>query len=282
VTEPRSIAANLQTAIEILTDRSDSPRVDAESLLAHALDQPRSHLFAWPEKTVETGRQQNFDSLIELRRRGHPVAYLKGNREFWSLRLQVSKDTLIPRPETELLVEFALAHIRANRVRHFLDLGTGSGAIALAVASECPRIEIHACDNSAAALAIARQNARALAIDNVSFILSDWFARLPPLRFDLVVGNPPYIAERDPHLSRGDVAFEPRDALVGGGDGLDAIRAIIATAPGFLRAGGVLAIEHGFDQGEAVRLIFDRHHFVDARTQQDLNGLDRISFAALA
>ncbi len=282
MTEQRSIAANLQTAIKILSDRSDSPRLDAESLLAYALDQPRSHLFAWPEKIIKTNQQQLFDSLIEQRCKGHPVAYLKGSREFWSLCLRVSKDTLIPRPETELLVEFTVAHIRANPVRHFLDLGTGSGAIALAVASECPRVEIHACDNSTAALAIARQNARTLAIDNVNFVLSDWFAQLPPKLFDLVVGNPPYVAERDPHLLLGDVAFEPRDALVGGGDGLDAIRAIIATAPGYLHAGGVLAIEHGFEQGEAVRAIFDRHHFANAQTRCDLNGLDRISFAALA
>ena len=281
MTEPRSIAANLQTAIKLLTDSSDTPRLDAESLLAHALEKSRSHLFAWPEKKIDADQQQHFDRLIEQRRRGHPVAYLIGTREFWSQRLRVSKDTLIPRPETELLVEFAIAHIKMNPVRQVLDLGTGSGAIALAVASECPGVSVYATDNSPAALSIARHNADALRIDNVSFVLGDWFVGLPPIRFDLIVGNPPYIAERDPHLSRGDVAFEPRNALVGGTDGLDAIRTILATAPGFLQAGGILAVEHGFDQGEAVRAIFHQHGFADVQTQQDLNGLDRISFAAL-
>lgn len=281
MTEPRSIAENLQTAIKFLTGSSDSARQDAESLLAHALEKSRSHLFAWPEKIIDTDQQQHFDRLIEQRRGGHPVAYLTGTREFWSQRLRVSKDTLIPRPETELLVEFAIAHIKMNPVQQILDLGTGSGAIALAIASECPGIKVYASDNSPAALSIARHNADRLRIENVIFVPGDWFVGLPPISFDLIVGNPPYIAECDPHLSRGDVAFEPLSALIGGSDGLESIRTIIATAPEFLPAGGSLAIEHGFDQGEAVRAIFRQYGFTDVRTRQDLNRLDRISFAAL-
>ena len=252
-------------------------RLDAEILLAHTLSKPRSYLFAWPEALLDKARGQHFDELVAQRRRGRPIAYLIGYREFWSLRLQISEDVLIPRPETELLVDCALMRLRANPNGRVLDLGTGSGAVALAIASEHPLADICACDVSPQALMLARHNAASLGIGNINFVISDWFGRLPVSRFDVIVGNPPYIAIDDPHLCTGDVAHEPRSALVSGADGLDAIRHITATAPRFLNTGGTLALEHGSGQGHAVSALFQQHGLVEVQTRQDLQGLDRVS-----
>ncbi len=274
------IAVALQTATTTLG--SDNPRLEAEILLAHVLDKPRSHLFAWPEKTLNTEQQHHFDTLIAQRKKGQPIAYLIGKQEFWSLPLQVSQDTLIPRPETELLVAVALNHLQAQpgvqSTRRILDLGTGSGAIALAIATECPQTNICACDNSAEALFIARQNAQSLGISNVRFLLSDWFSALADDRFDIILSNPPYIAQGDRHLDAGDVMHEPRNALVSGHDGLDAIRHIVVNAMPFLANKGVLAVEHSFNQGRTVRAIFQQQGFIGVQSQRDLQKLERVSF----
>ena len=273
----KTIGDSLLCATNALS-ASDSPRLDAEILLAHTLCKSRSHLFAWPEKTITDAQQQQFNELIDERNEGRPIAYLTGIREFWSLPLQVSENTLIPRPETELLVEFAINHIRKNAVNRLLDLGTGSGAIALAIASECPDIRICACDVSAPSLTIAQSNADKLKLKNIDFVQSNWFADLPDEKFELIVSNPPYIAEGDPHLTSGDVAFEPRSALVSGVDGLDAIRIIADETRSHLKSNGMLIVEHGFNQAESVRDIFQNCGFTAVESHQDLQGLDRISF----
>lgn len=281
MTEQRTIADALQSATASLDSTSDTARLDAEVLLAHVLDKPRSFLFAWPEKRLSENECDSFDKLIRVRGLGHPVAYLTGTREFWSLSLKVTPDTLIPRPETELLVETAIEHIRSHDVARVLDLGTGSGAIALAIASECKGIDMCASDSSERALAVALANAREHAIDNVHFVCSHWFENIPGEMFDLIVSNPPYVAEGDPHLHSGDVAFEPLTALASGVDGLDDIRAIASNAAGHLRPGGRLAVEHGNQQAAAVRDILNNSGFTQVKTIQDLQGLDRVSSGML-
>lgn len=219
----------LTAASERLASTSPSARADAEILLAHCLQKPRSYLFTWPEKEVGQTLAAEFTRLVDARERGVPVAHLTGFREFWTLNLKVTPDTLIPRPETELLVETALTKLAGKQV--VLDLGTGTGAIALALACEVPALHIIAADIFPTALAVAKENAQAHAIRNVQFILSDWFDALPAQRFDLIVSNPPYIEVQDPHLAQGDVRFEPPGALVSGDDGLHDIRRIIQDAP---------------------------------------------------
>ena len=271
-----TIGDALRKAVPLLGD-SDTARIDAEILLAHALNKPRSHLFAWPEKSLATPEQQHFNDLLEARRRGQPVAYLTGTREFWSLALKVTPGTLIPRPETELLVELAIDRIRERNYSSLLDLGTGSGAIALAIASECPNLRITACDVSPAALAVARENADTLSTSNISWIQSDWFSNIPLETFGIIVSNPPYIEAADSHLQIGDVAHEPKLALSSGRDGLDAIRQIAQQAPEYLCEGGMLMFEHGYTQGNAVREILSSGGFTSLETRQDLSGLDRVS-----
>jgi release factor glutamine methyltransferase len=218
-----------------------------------------------------------FDDLIERRRAGEPVAYLTGLRGFWRFDLAVSAATLIPRPETELLVEVALARLPTDRALRVADLGTGSGAIALALAHERPRAQVIATDASADALAIAEANAVGLSIRNVEFRSGDWFAPLQGERFDLIASNPPYIALGDPHLDEGDLRYEPSTALSSGADGLDAIRTIVGDAPAYLEAGGWLLLEHGWDQGAAVRDLLLRAGFVGVATERDLEDRDRVT-----
>jgi len=252
--------------------------VEAHILLGHALEKPRAYLIAHRDTPIEPSQLAVFQELVARRRRGEPVAYLLGEREFFGLNLRVTPDVLIPRPDTELLVELALAHIPANATVEILDLGTGSGAVAVAIARHRPAARITAVDRSDAALAIARDNARRLGATNVHFVRGDWFAPLPPgQRFDLIVGNPPYIAAADPHLNQGDLRFEPRAALVSGADGLDAVRAIVAGAPRHLKPGGWLALEHGFDQGEACRRLFTASGCRDVSSHRDLAGLERVT-----
>src|SRR5690606_41469022 len=209
---------------------------------------------------------------------GEPVAYLTGRRGFRHLELQVTPDTLVPRPETELLVELALERLPTDRELRIADLGTGSGAIALALASERPRASVVATDASAAALAVARANADALGIANVEFREGDWFDAVRGERFDLVASNPPYIAEGDPHLQAGDLRFEPAMALSSGSDGLDAIRRIVAGAPAHLQPGGGLLLEHGWEQGAAVRALLSAAGFHAVATARDLEQRDRITY----
>ena len=228
-------------------------RLDAELLLLHALGKPRSWLFAHAGDAPEMDVQTAFSALVERRAGGEPVAYITGRQGFWSLELEVTPATLIPRPETELLVELALARLPRDAPCAVADLGTGSGAIALAIASERPLARIVATDASSAALDVARRNAQRLGLGNVAFAHGDWLAPLAGQRFALVVSNPPYIEAADPHLARGDLRFEPATALASGADGFDDIRHIVHAARAYLEPGGWLLFEHGWNQGEASR-----------------------------
>ncbi|GHC08292.1 peptide chain release factor N(5)-glutamine methyltransferase [Thermomonas carbonis] len=252
-------------------------RVDAEWLLAHALQKPRSWLFAHADQPVPADVAMRFAGLCARRQAGEPVAYLTGMQGFWTLDLAVSPATLIPRAETELLVELALARIPVDAGARVADLGTGSGAIALAIAKERSRAAVIATDASAAALEVARGNAARNHIANVEFREGDWFAPLAGETFDLIASNPPYIAEGDPHLGEGDLRFEPPTALSSGADGLDALRRIVRDVPSHLVAGGWLLLEHGWDHGAAVRTLLAEAGFVDVEIAQDLEGRDRVS-----
>lgn len=266
----------LASALAALGPGHASARLEAEVLLAHALDTPRARLHAWPEEPVPAKRAARFRELVARRAGGEPVAYLTGTREFWSLALEVTRETLIPRPETERLVEVALGLIAADRPVAVADLGTGSGAVAAAIARERPRARIVATDISAEALAVAARNLRRLGIGNVRLRRGDWLEALAGERFTLIVCNPPYVASHDPHLASGDVRFEPTLALEAGDDGLTAIRRIVASAAAHLAPGAALVLEHGHDQGPAVRDLFLRHGYRDVRGHTDLGGNDRV------
>ena len=266
------------TAETLLRDaRSRVDAVDAQWLLAYALGRAPAWLYAHATDPVDAQVAAAFELLVARRAAGEPVAYLTGRRGFWTFELQVTPDTLIPRPETELLVELALARLPPDRDLQLADLGSGSGAIALALAHERPRARVLATDASEAALAVARANARALGIANIAFARGDWCAALDARVFDLIASNPPYIAAGDPHLARGDLRHEPATALASGIDGLDAIRAIVATAPSHLATDGSLLLEHGLEQGDAVRALLAAAGFTDVRTDRDLEGRDRVS-----
>lgn len=253
---------------------------DAEWLLLHVVGKTRAWLFAHRGDALDATRRAAFDALVARREAGEPVAYLTGRRGFWSLDLDVAPAVLIPRPETELLVELALQRIAHDRMLRVADLGTGSGAIALAIASERPLASVAAVDASADALAIARGNAQRLGLENVSFREGNWWRPLAGERFDLVASNPPYIAQGDPHLSEGDLRFEPAMALSSGADGLDAIREIVAGAPTHLVDGGWLLLEHGWEQGEEVRALLRKGGFVDVSTHRDLEDRERVTMAS--
>ncbi|GAC1032576.1 peptide chain release factor N(5)-glutamine methyltransferase [Pseudomonas sp. No.21] len=259
---------------------SPSARLDAELLLAAALGKPRSFLHTWPERVVSGEAAELYASYLARRRNGEPVAYILGRQGFWSLDLEVAPHTLIPRPDTELLVETALALVPAAPAR-VLDLGTGSGAIVLALACERPLWRLIGVDRIDDAVALAERNRARLQLDNVEFRESHWFSTLGAERFDLIVSNPPYIAARDPHLDEGDVRFEPSSALVSGADGLDDIRLIVSEAPAHLNAGGWLLLEHGYDQAAAVRELLARQGFEAVESRRDLGGHERISLGRL-
>ena len=252
-------------------------RVDAEALLLHVLDQPRSWLFAHADDALDADVQAAFEALVARRAAGEPVAYLTGRRGFWTLELEVTPATLIPRPETELLVELALERLPRDVACLVADLGTGSGAIALALASERPRVRVVATDASADALAVARRNAQRLGMANVHFVHGDWLAPLAGERYALIASNPPYIEAADSHLAQGDLRYEPATALASGADGLDAIRRIVADAPAHLEAGGWLLFEHGWNQGDAARALLREAGYVQVFTAQDLEARDRVS-----
>lgn len=270
-----SIRDALREAEAALT-ASDSPRLDAEILLCHVLGKNRSHLFAWPEQALTAEQAERFRSLLQRRAAGEPVAHIIGEREFWSLPLKVSPATLIPRPETELLVERALERLQGLKNPKVADLGTGSGAIALAIASERPDAEITATDFSPEALAVAEENARRLGL-RVRFLQGAWYAPLGTKRFDLIVSNPPYIPQHDPHLTRGDARFDPRSALAAGADGLDDLRILCAGAHSHLRPGGWLLVEHGYDQGESVPALFRAAGLQQVSLLHDLEGRPRVT-----
>ncbi|HET7161714.1 MAG TPA: peptide chain release factor N(5)-glutamine methyltransferase [Rhodanobacteraceae bacterium] len=252
-------------------------RREAEILLAHALCVTRAWLAAHANDEIDASRAARFTGLIERRARGEPVGYLTGTRGFHELELHVTPDVLIPRPETELLVDRALQRIPVDADCAVADLGTGSGAIALAIAKARPRARVVATDASKAALQVAGANAERLDLRNVEFAQGDWCVALGDAVFDLVVSNPPYVAERDPHLREGDLRFEPPAALASGADGLDAIRIIVHESRAHLRAGGWLMLEHGFDQGSAVRELLVAHGYIEVFTEPDLEGRERVS-----
>lgn len=253
----------------------ESAGLDTEILLALALNKDRTFLYTWPDHTLSADQYSHFLACVERRRQGQPIAYITGSREFWGLELTVTPATLIPRPETEHLVDIALRTLPEAIEQRVLELGTGSGAIALALAKERPRWHIIATDVSDDALEIARKNAATLAIQNVKFISSHWYQKLENSKFNLIISNPPYVASHDPHLQRGDLRFEPKLALSAGKDGLDAMREIVAGAPQHLNAGGWLMLEHGFDQREAVCLLMESQHFSKIQCFQDYGARER-------
>lgn len=260
----------------------DSPteRLDAELLLAAALGKSRSFLHTWPERIVSSEAAQVFADYLARRRDGEPVAYILGQQGFWKLDLEVAPDTLIPRPDTELLVETAL-ELQAGGPARLLDLGTGTGAIALALASERPVWQVVAVDRIDAAVALAERNRQRLQLSNVEVLKSHWFDALAGERFAMILSNPPYIRAADPHLVAGDVRFEPSSALVAGDDGLDDLRVIIAQAPEHLVEGGWLLLEHGYDQADAVRELLSQQGFTEVASRRDLGGHERISLGRL-
>jgi release factor glutamine methyltransferase len=252
-------------------------RLEVQLLLQHALGASRAMLLAYPERALTVEQDTVYQGLLARRLQGEPVAYLFGEREFYGLNLAVTPATLIPRPETELLVELALERLQGRAAPRVLDLGTGSGAIALALARSRPDAVVRACDASADALAVAQRNAVRLGLANVGFVQSDWFAALGEQPYDLIASNPPYIVDHDPHLQQGDVRFEPRTALASGPDGLDDIRRIVAAAPARLAPGGWLLLEHGYDQAPAVRALLEAAGFAEVFSACDLAGIERVS-----
>jgi len=252
------------------------PRLDVEILLCHILGVTRSYLLAWPEKILTAKQYSQFQTLLARRVQGEPIAYITGHKEFWSLDLQINKNTLIPRPETELLVEQALARLSPDCRALVIDLGTGSGAIALAIAHERSQCNVLATDKSIAALNVARDNAQSLGLHRVQFLISDWCSGLGDIKAELIVSNPPYVAIADPHL-KGDVRYEPLCALVAGKDGLADIRRLIAFSQSHLVPQGWLLLEHGYDQAEAVGVLFKQHAYESITTYQDLAGFSRVT-----
>jgi release factor glutamine methyltransferase len=252
-------------------------RREAALLLRHVLDVSDAWLVAHPDDAVDAAHVAAFRNLVERRAHGEPVAYLIGTRGFHDIELRVAPGVLIPRAETEVLVDVALQHVPVDADCSVADLGTGSGAIALAIARARPRARVIATDASESALEMARGNAARLCIGNVEFRQGDWYAGLAGEHFDVIVSNPPYIAEDDPHLHAGDLRFEPPAALASGVDGLDAIRVIVRGAPGHLRNGGWLLLEHGFDQGADVRDLLLGHDFAEVFTRNDLEDRERVT-----
>jgi release factor glutamine methyltransferase len=276
---PMTINQFIQRATATLTISSPSPRLDAEVLLMHVTGLARSALITRANEALAAEQVERLHALLARRVHGEPIAYLTGRREFWSLELSVTPDVLIPRPDTELLVEQALARIPPNAAWTIADLGTGSGAVALAVAKERPHCRVIATDLSAAALAVAHRNAQQLDIRNIEFRHGEWLVPLAGLVFDLIVSNPPYVAEGDAHLAHGDLRFEPQTALIAGHDGLAAIRRIAADAGAHLGPGGWLLLEHGADQGPAVARVLAAQGFTAVTGYTDLAGLDRVTVA---
>lgn len=274
------IKAVLQQARQQLAGNlpPEEAAMEAQLLLRHALGNvTRAWLIAHDEQALTPTQAATFDNLIARRAQGEPVAYLLGQREFFGHALKVTPDVLIPRPDTETLVEAALEKIPAQRPCQILDLGTGSGAIAIAIALARPQAQVTAVDRSAAAIAIARENASLLGATNLALLQSDWMAGLGEARFDLIVSNPPYISEQDAHLSQGDLRFEPRSALASGQDGLNDIRAILTQAPAQLAAGGWLMFEHGYDQAAQVAALLQAAGFEEVNHRADLAGIQRVT-----
>ncbi|MHB0777011.1 peptide chain release factor N(5)-glutamine methyltransferase [Halomonas sp. WWR20] len=259
---------------------SPTPRLDGEVLMMHVVARDRTWLYTWGDQPLQGFERARFEALVAARAAGHPVAYLTGQREFWGLTLATSEATLIPRPDTECLVEAALMSARAHQGR-MLDLGTGTGAVALAFASERPQWQVLGVDRVAEAVQLARHNAQQLGFGNVRFAQSDWFSAVAGQCFDLIVSNPPYLADDDHHLGLGDVRFEPRSALVAEAAGLADLLFLVRTARGYLVPGGWVMLEHGLSQGAAVREALQAAGYRAVTTLPDLAGHDRVSLGQL-
>jgi release factor glutamine methyltransferase len=273
-----TVAQAVAWATQRLQPSSDSAKLDAEVLLLHVLDKPRSYLFTWPEAELNTQQIDTFKALVAKRELGHPVSHLVGIREFWSLELEVNNSTLIPRPDTETLVEKALSLDLPTDAK-MLDLGTGTGAIALSLASEQPNWQVTAVDFSEQAVALAKRNQQKLALNNVTVLHSNWFSAVPNQQFDLIVSNPPYIDEQDEHLSQGDVRFEPMSALVAPDNGMADIKVIIEQARQYLAPNGYLLIEHGYQQALLLQEFFAQMAYSNILTIKDMAGCDRVTMA---
>ena len=266
-----------EPTLDALLAASGLPRSDAQALACFALQCSRAQLVTRGHAPLDAAASGALQALLARRRAGEPVAYLTGEREFYGLSFKVTPAVLIPRPETELLVDFAVARLPAAAAARVLDLGTGSGCVALAIAHQRPRATVLGVDRSDAALAVARANAAALHVRNAAFRPGDWLVDIGPARFDLIVANPPYIAADDPHLAQGDLRFEPAAALASGADGLAALRSIIAAAPASLPPGGWLAVEHGFEHGARCRELLAAAGLGAIETRRDLAGHERLS-----
>ena len=258
-----------------LQEVSDSSRLDAELLLCHVLQQPRSYLFTWSDRDLSPEQVDAYDALLQRRLQGEPVAHLIGSQAFWTLDLEVTPDTLIPRPETETLVEVALDKLPDGPYR-VADLGTGTGAIALSLASERTAWQVVGCDRVDAAVQLAERNRQRLEIGNAEFVQGSWFEPLKG-RFDMIVSNPPYIDPEDPHLQQGDVRFEPLSALIADNQGMADIEQIASTARTYLNPNGWLLFEHGYDQGPVSRELLQRLGYENVETIQDLGARDRVT-----
>ncbi|MEN9898892.1 MAG: peptide chain release factor N(5)-glutamine methyltransferase [Pseudomonadota bacterium] len=273
-----TIKMQLETACDILAHHSMSARLDAEVLLAFVLGKNRSYLRAWDDKKLEVKSLKLFAELVDKRREGVPIAYLTGQREFWSREFKVAPAVLIPRPETELLVELCLESLSCSQKYTVLDLGTGSGAIAITLAAERPLIEMTAIDKSLDALEIAKDNAVRHNCQHIDFVFSDWLSALSSdLTFDFILSNPPYIAQDDVHLSQGDVRFEPISALVATDNGLGDIKRIANDAKKHLRPGGQLWFEHGYNQAQEIQAILNALNYNNIKTHFDLSGQPRVT-----
>ncbi len=277
MTKPILLKQYLRDITTRLTSSSDTPQLDAELLCMHVLKKHRAFLYAYGDKCLTHLEINQLERLVKKRIEGVPIAYLMGRREFYSREFEVNEATLIPRPETELLVSTALELLKSSKVLNVLELGVGSGAIAITLAKEKPHWHILAVDQCKQALAIAEKNRDAHAAKNVALIHSNWFDAVLEKSFDLIISNPPYLAESDPHQHQGDVKFEPKNALLSGVAGLDDLKHIIQTAPDYLAPGGLLLLEHGYTQGEAVRLLLLQAGYQNAQTWKDINQLDRVT-----
>ena len=278
---PRQIQNILSRDTSVLSSalalETSTARIEVQCLLQEVLQVQRVYLLAHPERALTEAEFSRYHDLLQRRLVGEPIAYILGQREFFGIDIKVTPATLIPRPDTELLVDLALQYTLKHEPCSVLDLGTGSGAIAMAIAQLRPQAEVTACDASVAALAVAQENARILGVSNVHFVLSNWFAALGGQNFSLILSNPPYIASGDPHLGQGDVRFEPVSALVSGVDGLDDIRQIINQAHLYLKSGGWLFLEHGYDQAVQVRRLLHQAGYEAVYSAQDLGGIERVS-----
>lgn len=272
----QAVAEDAATLATTLVLDASTARIEIQALLQHVLGVNRAYLLAHADEALGDAAYAAYRQLLERRLAGEPLAYILGEREFFGLTFKTTPATLIPRPETELLVELALERMPAVPCR-VLDLGTGSGAVALSIAHARPDVEVWACDVSADALAVAEENARRLELRNVHLAESDWFVSLPALQFDVIVSNPPYIAEGDPHLTQGDLRFEPARALSSGIDGLSDIRHLITESKRFLTNGGWLLFEHGYDQAERVRSLLEEAGYAEVFSARDLAGIERVS-----